>query len=30
MTEEKIEQGTGCFDKFALLIKHYRKLRNFR
>lgn len=29
MKEEKIEQGTGGSDKFALLIKHYRKLRNF-
>ncbi|MBT2282201.1 helix-turn-helix transcriptional regulator [Paenibacillus polymyxa] len=29
MTEEKIEQGTGGSDKFALLIKHYRKLRNY-
>lgn len=29
ITGEKSEQGTGGSDKFALLIKHYRKLRNF-
>lgn len=29
ITGEKSEQGTGGSYKFALLIKHYRKLRNF-
>ncbi|WP_059049420.1 hypothetical protein [Paenibacillus senegalimassiliensis] len=29
MTGQKSEQETGGSDKFALLIKHYRKLHNF-
>ncbi|MDR9748737.1 helix-turn-helix domain-containing protein [Paenibacillus taichungensis] len=29
ITGEESERGTGGSDKFALLIKHYRELRNF-